>query len=169
MTTSNDPPVTIYLQWHDDGSLHDDEFHGTTWCSDKINDGDIEYIRRDVCFRNITQHEKEWGDLVMVIANLAEASGLADFHGADRGVILEQFDPWIVLRRLTEVANAHRMDKKPTSASQKRVVDDFIKAYGAAEEHLDEHTWLIWLGIYSIGWHDALRNQRPEKDAGDSQ
>lgn len=35
------PPKTIWLQVDDVDGWHPE----TTWCSDKINDGDIEYVR----------------------------------------------------------------------------------------------------------------------------
>lgn len=34
------PPSVIYLQWD-----NDDPYEGVTWCTDRINDEDIEYIK----------------------------------------------------------------------------------------------------------------------------
>lgn len=36
------PPEKIYLQQSEDGWSE----HGVTWCKDKINDHDVEYIRK---------------------------------------------------------------------------------------------------------------------------
>ena len=49
MTTDNQIPDAIYLQWHgtDDedvmqnGIVHEDE---VTWCRDRINDSDVKYV-----------------------------------------------------------------------------------------------------------------------------
>jgi hypothetical protein len=43
-------PERIYLQRHDDCVAEDCGPHGedTTWCSDKINEHDVEYIRADL-------------------------------------------------------------------------------------------------------------------------
>jgi DNA-binding NarL/FixJ family response regulator len=38
------PPEKIYLQWRDDSIDPYDEV-GITWCEEKINDNDIEYIK----------------------------------------------------------------------------------------------------------------------------
>lgn len=37
------PPEKIYLQQFEDGWSE----HGVTWCKDKINEHDVEYIRKD--------------------------------------------------------------------------------------------------------------------------
>lgn len=37
------PPNKIYLQWYVDDPEYGMEF-GRTWCQDKINDDDVEYI-----------------------------------------------------------------------------------------------------------------------------
>lgn len=43
-------PKRIYLQRHDDCVADNCGPHGedTTWCSDKINEHDVEYIRADL-------------------------------------------------------------------------------------------------------------------------
>jgi len=43
-------PATIWLQVDPDGIDPTEEFlpDGATWCKDKINDSDVEYIRADV-------------------------------------------------------------------------------------------------------------------------
>jgi hypothetical protein len=38
-------PITIYLQWYDDDEPGGE---GITWCVDKIEDEDVEYIRIDI-------------------------------------------------------------------------------------------------------------------------
>ncbi len=43
-------PEKVYLQWH----LRDDP-DGMTWCVDKIEDNDIEYIRTDVALRQASE------------------------------------------------------------------------------------------------------------------
>jgi len=46
-------PERIYLQtglesWDDDPELTWDDLEEVTWCVDRINDNDVEYVRRDV-------------------------------------------------------------------------------------------------------------------------
>ena len=45
--------VFIYLQWEE---WSEDE--GVTWCQDKINDTDVEYIRKDVHDRLVEDYDK---------------------------------------------------------------------------------------------------------------
>lgn len=43
----NAPPEIVYLQWHSDwlpGGYDDAALEGVTWCVDRINDDDIEYV-----------------------------------------------------------------------------------------------------------------------------
>lgn len=40
----NAPPEIVYLQWHSDWRDHWDG--DVTWCVDRINDSDIEYVPR---------------------------------------------------------------------------------------------------------------------------
>ncbi len=40
------PPEVIYLQVGEGSNEYEDE--GVTWCRDKINDSDLEYIRKDI-------------------------------------------------------------------------------------------------------------------------
>ena len=42
-----EPPAKIYLQVDPEGEKAM-EFDGVTWCPDKINDSDVEYIRADL-------------------------------------------------------------------------------------------------------------------------
>jgi hypothetical protein len=50
MTTLKNWPERIYLQRHEDCVADDCGPHGedTTWCSDKINEHDVEYVRADI-------------------------------------------------------------------------------------------------------------------------
>jgi len=46
-------PERIYLQtglesWDDDSELTWDDLEEVTWCVDRINDNDVEYVRKDV-------------------------------------------------------------------------------------------------------------------------
>ncbi len=41
-------PDKIYLQLYEDGELLDIKKDEITWCQDKINDTDVEYVRKDV-------------------------------------------------------------------------------------------------------------------------
>ena len=43
------PPGKIYLQYYDEDQPE------TTWCEDKINDNDVEYIRKDLV---VAQYER---------------------------------------------------------------------------------------------------------------
>ena len=43
--TDEQPPKKIYLQWYTgDPSAPIDSYDAVTWCADKINDDDFEYI-----------------------------------------------------------------------------------------------------------------------------
>jgi hypothetical protein len=47
-------PETIYLQWHGDSQVPEDEMSAphldeVTWCADRVYDGDIEYRRVREC------------------------------------------------------------------------------------------------------------------------
>lgn len=44
----NTAPIRIWLQRDDDDSRHPCETEGVTWCEDKINDYDTEYVRADL-------------------------------------------------------------------------------------------------------------------------
>lgn len=54
------PHKIIFLQW-----VEPDEEEGVTWCQDKINDTDVEYIRKDV-------HDKEMEGYLTLIAHHKE-------------------------------------------------------------------------------------------------
>jgi len=47
-------PDKIYLQVDEDSEKSIDWFEGVTWCQDRINDTDIEYIRVDLIQRHLT-------------------------------------------------------------------------------------------------------------------
>jgi len=49
-------PERIYLQtgleeWDDDPELTWDDLKEVTWCVDRINDNDVEYVRRDIAVK----------------------------------------------------------------------------------------------------------------------
>jgi hypothetical protein len=50
MASVHDAPETIWLQVDPDGTDPTEEFlpDGATWCQDKINGSDVEYVRADV-------------------------------------------------------------------------------------------------------------------------
>ncbi len=48
------PPDKIYLQVDSEGQSATDYYEGVTWCQDKINNSDIEYVRSDLA----TKQEK---------------------------------------------------------------------------------------------------------------
>jgi hypothetical protein len=50
MSQHKEPPEEIYLQWYelDQYSMHE----GITWCTDKINNSDVKYIRKDIAKEN---------------------------------------------------------------------------------------------------------------------
>ena len=64
------PPAKIWLQWDGDGEPSSMPIHERgeiCWCKDKINNGDIEYIRAD-------QHENSIGTALNVaLKNLLDA------------------------------------------------------------------------------------------------
>lgn len=42
------PPEKIYLQVDPEGESADDFFDGVTWCADRINNSEVEYVRVDI-------------------------------------------------------------------------------------------------------------------------
>ena len=42
------PPEKIYLQVDPEGESATDYYEGVTWCQDRINKNDVEYIRADL-------------------------------------------------------------------------------------------------------------------------
>jgi len=84
-------PERIYLQtglesWDDDPELTWDDLEEVTWCVDRINDSDMEYVRRDVAaklwdmldsaFLGLTSDEAPLRNCVKEL--LAETAWLAD-------------------------------------------------------------------------------------------
>jgi len=84
-------PERIYLQtgleeWDDDPELTWDDLEEVTWCVDRINDNDVEYVRRDVAvglremlgsaFLGLTSDEAPLRSCVKEL--LAETAWLAD-------------------------------------------------------------------------------------------
>ena len=49
----NEPPERIYLQTDPEGEKPQDDWisgpEDVTWCENRINDTDIEYVRTDLC------------------------------------------------------------------------------------------------------------------------
>ncbi len=48
-------PEQIWLQRDEDDTRHPRETEGVTWCEDKINDTDTEYMRADIARNEITR------------------------------------------------------------------------------------------------------------------
>jgi hypothetical protein len=62
-----DAPKTIYLQVYDMDDCDDrfDMHEGVTWCQDKINDSDIEYIRADIPQQRPSRSDMAWVGLTL--------------------------------------------------------------------------------------------------------
>jgi len=50
------PPGKIYLQYYDE------DIPETTWCEDKINDTDVEYIRKDLVVAQADAYQRGYKD-----------------------------------------------------------------------------------------------------------
>ena len=66
-------PDKIYLQVDPEGESADDSVEGVTWCQDKINDNDVEYIRTDLI--NASQSDSAGDALSVVATNLKKTVG----------------------------------------------------------------------------------------------
>lgn len=42
------PPERIFLQVDPEGEGYPSEYEGVTWCRDRINETDVEYVRKDL-------------------------------------------------------------------------------------------------------------------------
>lgn len=73
--SNQQPPRTIYIQWHGDGDPDDGDVSigDVTWCKDRIFDNDVEYIRADVV-EQIRLRERE--RTANMAADLACEAGL---------------------------------------------------------------------------------------------
>ena len=78
----NSPPKVIYLQWYDenDGKALDPFEGEVTWCIDRINENDLEYIL----------HEKQRSSSIsplppFLVALLDDDSTLSPFMGEPEG------------------------------------------------------------------------------------
>lgn len=71
------PYSLIYLQWHSDG-CQDECAEEVTWCQDKINNTDVEYIRKDMFDMIVKKYDQTRELLTQAIESGNEAKDLAE-------------------------------------------------------------------------------------------
>lgn len=81
-------PKKIYLQIDADGETPEDfkELHGVSWCEDKINDNDCEYLLQTLTEAQINlidEITKYHFDLSKSVTVCEELLRIRDFHGLD--------------------------------------------------------------------------------------
>ncbi len=71
MSEPRKAPNTIWLQVDPEGESYDPEYYDAddmTWCKDKINDNDVEYVRAD----HVAEIEKQRDELLAALTKARE-------------------------------------------------------------------------------------------------
>lgn len=82
MSNENQAPERVYLQ------VEDDDFEGASWCADRINEEDVEYIRADLLSNLLDALKRQYSEGEQIKHSVAvqfaikkARAGLGGTHG----------------------------------------------------------------------------------------